>query len=360
MKNYSKRIIAMVLSMVIFFGALETAARILGFHLKKAQWSSDRYVSHEHMGHIFKPDFQGWMYKKIATGFKKVPVNINSWGLRDDEFPLEKPEGEFRILCLGDSFTFGYLLPIEKSYPFKLEQCFAIKMPDIRVQVINAGIPAYEINRELALLKELGIKFSPDLVILQFQIMDPYGAIEYAHWKRTGVLGEEDNAGQKLWLPKLDLSATTELLRFLSYEVIRLLDLKKTPKGALHAKVYTPRDNKAWELYKQVLTKMVEFTREQKIPIILLVLPDKIQLYSGSNKPQRILKQYCAEQGIPVIDILPELKKVRNHRIDIVQDRHFNGLAYNIIAQELFKYITSQYLKEGPTSPRGKALKLGY
>lgn len=343
MNSYSKRIIAIALSILIFFGVLEVVALILGFNLNSAKWSSSRYVKHEHMGHIFKPNFHGWMSKKIATGFKKVPVIINSWGLRDDEFPLEKLEDEYRILCLGDSFTFGYLLPVDESYPYKLEQLLVTKNRDKHFQVINAGMSAYEINRELALLEELGIRFSPDLVTLQFQMMDPYESLDLTSPKREG--DKNDATGRKRWLPKIDMAATRNLMRFLNYEVIRLLDLKKTPKGGLHAEFYTPRDEKAWETYKDGLDKMAEFTRERKIPLLVIILPDKIQLYCESDKPQRLLKQYCSEIGIPTLDILPALKSVRKRRIDIIQDRHYNGFANGIIAQELYKYIANHYLK---------------
>jgi lysophospholipase L1-like esterase len=46
-----------------------------------------------------------------------VPVRINSVGVRDrDEITAAKPPGQKRILCLGDSFTFGWGVHVEKVW----------------------------------------------------------------------------------------------------------------------------------------------------------------------------------------------------------------------------------------------------
>ena len=52
----------------------------------------------------------------------KVQVKINSKGLRDNEYPYEKPDDTYRILMLGDSFTFGYGVNIEDTMAKVLEE----------------------------------------------------------------------------------------------------------------------------------------------------------------------------------------------------------------------------------------------
>lgn len=87
-------------------------------------------------------------------------VVVNSQGLRMDralQFPKKKP----RILCLGDSFTFGPYLPNHDTYPGLLQQ----KYPD--KEVINAGICGYTITDEVSLLKQRAKYCEPDIIILQ-------------------------------------------------------------------------------------------------------------------------------------------------------------------------------------------------
>ena len=47
-----------------------------------------------------------------------VAVQINRWGLRErdeEAFGPAKPAGQQRILCIGDSFTFGWGIPAEQN-----------------------------------------------------------------------------------------------------------------------------------------------------------------------------------------------------------------------------------------------------
>ncbi len=49
-------------------------------------------------------------------------IRINSLGFRSDEIPLKKVAGEFRILVLGDSVTFGTGGRNEGTYPSILQE----------------------------------------------------------------------------------------------------------------------------------------------------------------------------------------------------------------------------------------------
>ena len=51
-----------------------------------------------------------------------VDVNINSKSLRDYEYAYTKPKDVYRILVLGDSFTFGWGVPFENTFSKVLEK----------------------------------------------------------------------------------------------------------------------------------------------------------------------------------------------------------------------------------------------
>jgi hypothetical protein len=108
------------------------------------------------LGDLLPRENKIWQFDPLAP----YRVVVNSQGLRrerDLQFPKKKP----RILCLGDSFTFGPYLANYDTYPGLLQQ----KYPD--KEVINAGISGYTITDEVSLLKQRAKYCEPDIIILQ-------------------------------------------------------------------------------------------------------------------------------------------------------------------------------------------------
>ena len=95
--------------------------------------------------------------------FNKKFINSNSRGIRGKaEYSYAKVKGKLRILFLGDSFTFGDEVSDNETYPSYLQQM----MPN--VEVINLGIHGYGHDQMLIYLKEEGIKYKPDIIILGY------------------------------------------------------------------------------------------------------------------------------------------------------------------------------------------------
>jgi lysophospholipase L1-like esterase len=101
----------------------------------------------------------------------------NAQGLREDhEVPLAKPPGEVRILFLGDSVTFGYLVRHEETFVRGVERELRTRVAGARVACINAGVPGYSLFQGLRFLETRGFALAPDLVVLEF------GWNDQAHW----------------------------------------------------------------------------------------------------------------------------------------------------------------------------------
>jgi len=94
-------------------------------------------------------------------------VKINSLGFRDYEYSLKKPENVFRIAILGDSFTFGYGIKINETYPKQLEKMLN-KKGGHNYEVLNFGVNGRNTLLEAKFLKEMVLDFEPDLVIVGF------------------------------------------------------------------------------------------------------------------------------------------------------------------------------------------------
>ena len=86
---------------------------------------------------------------------RSFTVSTNSLGLRGPE--LKVKEG-FRILCLGESVTFGWGVTQAESYPSQLAQ-------QLGVEVINAGIPAMRPHHMARWLQRHAPTINADLIL---------------------------------------------------------------------------------------------------------------------------------------------------------------------------------------------------
>jgi hypothetical protein len=90
----------------------------------------------------------------------EVGYSINSKGLRDREYGYQRISGKFRIVALGDSFTFGEGVPYGERFVDIPEDYFS------NLEIITLAVPGYGIEHELVYLAQEGLKYSPDCVIL--------------------------------------------------------------------------------------------------------------------------------------------------------------------------------------------------
>ena len=113
---------------------------------------------------------KGWIAKpnlRNVKVFNDKILNTNSKGFRGkNEYSYGKNQDKTRILILGDSFTFGDEVSDNETYSYYLQKMIP------QAEVINLGMHGYGHDQMLIILKEEGIKYEPDIVILGFLQMD--------------------------------------------------------------------------------------------------------------------------------------------------------------------------------------------
>ncbi len=102
----------------------------------------------------------------------RARVDLNSQGFRDDEHPVAKGEGVYRIAVLGDSIAFGNFLSVQETFPARLERLFHSAQAPNRVEVVNMALGGYDTLQEVATLEAVGTAFRPDLVVVAFCFND--------------------------------------------------------------------------------------------------------------------------------------------------------------------------------------------
>ena len=106
----------------------------------------------------------GWVPR---PGFKSDTIQISRQGLRSlREYPETPPDAEKRILCMGDSFTFGYAVSDHETYPYHAEQL----RPD--TEWINLGISGTCLTQSLLYYRKAGKKFGGKHVVIGFMTDD--------------------------------------------------------------------------------------------------------------------------------------------------------------------------------------------
>jgi len=144
-----------------FFTLAEVALRVVGV----ARPVSPRILLHQMDSDITLPFIKAdkdvfWSPQPGFKGeFQGKPVTINSIGLRGDEVPARRP-GSRRVLCFGDSITFGYGTGDDETYPFHLGQL----LEDGLVEVLNAGVTGFTSHQVLGHVRRLLPMLRPDVV----------------------------------------------------------------------------------------------------------------------------------------------------------------------------------------------------
>lgn len=124
-----------------------------------ADKTGHKYIYDELLGWRNIPNWESTTFGKKLT--------INSKGLRDSEHPYAKPEGVKRILVLGDSFAWGYSVADDETFSAVLEQRLS-QREGTRWEVINTGVSGWSTDQQYLFLREEGLKYDPDIVLLAF------------------------------------------------------------------------------------------------------------------------------------------------------------------------------------------------
>jgi lysophospholipase L1-like esterase len=140
----------------------------------------EKYAPHRYIGYVPTPNY--------VQGENRH----NSLGYRGDEISSPKPEGEFRIVCIGGSTT--YTPDVEDfrlSYPAQLEaQLHARGWQAVRV--INAGAESWMSYESLINFELRVLDIEPDLIIVYHGINDIIGRFVY-----PVEAYQSDNSGAK-------------------------------------------------------------------------------------------------------------------------------------------------------------------
>jgi lysophospholipase L1-like esterase len=108
---------------------------------------------------------------------EKAQIPTNRSGFRDFDYGFQKDAKTFRILGLGDSIAYGMDIPFHHRYLKILEKKLNQNHSGKNFEVINAGVCGYNLTQYYHLLRDRGLAYQPDLVLISLwddDISPPY------------------------------------------------------------------------------------------------------------------------------------------------------------------------------------------
>lgn len=186
---------------------------------------------------------------KVPNSLEEITYSFNSESLNEDkEYSSEKEPDTFRIISLGDSYTFGLYVNPSNNYSKKLERLLSqdqLCNKQKRYEVINLGVPGYDIQYTVERFKLRGQKLNPDLVIWLLKADDFFQINEFIELRSREIHQQLLDSGEQQVLENQGkfyehkVRATKELLSNMSLETIlgmqanQLREIEKYYNGKL-------------------------------------------------------------------------------------------------------------------------------
>jgi len=303
-------------------------------------------------------DTRGWETTKNFKGVTKTwefetDIDISSEGFRDYEHTKDKINGTYRIVGLGDSFTFGFGVPFEETYLRILEKKFNQSSPGKQqYEIIKTGIPGYCLLQEFLLFKEEGVNYKPDLVLIGFDVNDHVDSIEPFDTVYKGFLIKRDSLKSSFLKEKVYIYKNFQsiYLIFKTFTIIKNKIFKtKEAKILFDEQLRNEYKQKAFLFTSQVLQEMQEYCQKRDIKILLVFIPHKSQVHPDKFKPtmfshyfnglDRFLDETCRRNKITYLNLLPAFKcsAARGEQLYFNIDGHWNSNGHRLAAELIFE-----------------------
>ncbi|MGB3508764.1 MAG: hypothetical protein WBA93_05885 [Microcoleaceae cyanobacterium] len=309
--------------------------------------------------------YNRWRGKPFSDdyGFK-----LNSQGFKDVEFDEKKAEGTYRIIGIGDSFTYGGI-PYKYNFLTLLEERLNQNL-ERKIELINMGIVGIGPKDYLSLLVNEGLAIKPDMVLLSFYLgndfSDNYKSQENRKnlsWRDSYVVSFFDflsqvnskfegnlyhhNIEYREDLPSVADDVHLQLAQERSY-----IFLKNTKTSGFQQHFNDAVGD---------LLKIKQICDRQNITLVVVLIPDEIQIIRelrekvvakssfsqdkfDFRQPNKLLSQIFEKNDINYLDLVEDFTLVGNETsLYKMNDVHWNIAGNELAAAKINKYLLYRF-----------------
>jgi len=245
-------------------------------------------------------------------------LKINSQGFRNnDDFDSAVPEGRIRIICSGDSFTFGEGVANDNTW------CQRLAHLDSRLEPVNLGQTGYGIDQAYLWYKRDGLKLSHQIHLLEF-ITDDFYRMQtsvFAGYAKPML----EVANGKLVVTNVPVPRRSHLLTWLDrnirnlsrFRIVEFVNrsVQKLSGGAAAdngGAARAARNHRTREVLRHLVKDLEALRDERSIQPVLVYLPTLSELLDGGDDAQEWLEFLTIEStavGIPLFDVMSEFRR---------------------------------------------------
>ena len=341
----------LVLSLSLSILGAEMATRLVYGHFLGKWGERAEFFSYDSL--------LGWRGRRnVEAQFQRtdfsVTVRQNRYGHPGVEYPVGKPLGKWRILLLGDSYTWGYGLDQDKTFAALLDE----QLP--ATQIINMGCSGFGTDQELLALETDGLRFSPDVVIVvvslpsdfhnnthsvQYSYPKPYFVIATGSLERRNVPVPHRNLAQRV---SCYLTRRSALYNYIRARRIRLPFRKDVPQGESGAEevIITA------ELLKEI-DRLCSAHGATTLIVLNPTITAKTYRMYGSDKMDR-LDMLLRDAHLPVLNLshaFSDHVRTSSDRIIFQHDSHWNEVGHQLVAATIQEALAQQGLLGPATDP---------
>jgi len=285
------------------------------------------------------PDLVYELKPDLDRVFLGVPVQTNSFGMRDRERTRDKSSSTIRLAGLGDSVMFGWGVTAEEGFLAVAEVRLQQELgDDRRLEIMNFAVPGYNTAMEVAAFRGRVLEFEPDAVVIHLVNND----LDLPRF----MLDPPDLwATDRLWLADLVREGRSAARRHGRWFDPGDVDRMPEIEGSQLRERY--RHLAGEEAYRAALAELSALTEARGIPVIMLALQDHGSPWeTGAQCADEMefqleifgprLSEYLVQNKIP---------GTRNGWIETFwlspEDPHPNELGHRLMADALVEAVIS-------------------
>lgn len=321
MKNLLQNLLLSFISLILFIVVAELLARIF--------WRPSKHSPDVRQGLVMEG-------ANRTVSYEGIEYQINSYGIRSEEFPPEKDSTIVRIMALGDSFIWGDGQKNDELLTVKLEKLLNSHCKK-KFRVINTGIGGYNSKDEFNQLLRLAPVYKPDFVLQFFFTNDVLATID-------GNLIRDWKVISNMWLRK-----NSKLYSLFYYLIKSTINAKVSfPKFLLPQDYYNLDDSKkGWIDFKKYTSKIIEFCKLNKIGYTFVFIPTLTNL--DENYPYIEVKDsvaaYVSGADVPFLSYFDLFSKYKPSELWVSEENtHWNSKATSLAADTLLHFLLKNKL----------------